>query len=82
MKHLYTWSGILVVVFVSVIGDILLARAMKQVGDVARLVATLRTVDGRRPHPRESEFLSRRGGHGGGLLQPAVLACRGAMSAS
>jgi drug/metabolite transporter (DMT)-like permease len=34
MKHLYTWSGILVVVFFSVVGDILMARAMKQVGDV------------------------------------------------
>jgi drug/metabolite transporter (DMT)-like permease len=34
MKHLYTWGGILVVVFFSVVGDILIARAMKQVGDV------------------------------------------------
>jgi drug/metabolite transporter (DMT)-like permease len=34
MRHLYTWSGILVVVFFSVVGDILIARAMKQVGDV------------------------------------------------
>jgi drug/metabolite transporter (DMT)-like permease len=34
MKHLYTWGGILVVVLASVVGDILLARAMKQVGDV------------------------------------------------
>jgi len=34
MKHLYTWSGIVVVVFFSVVGDILMARAMKQVGDV------------------------------------------------
>lgn len=34
MKYLYTWSGILVVVFFSVLGDILIARAMKQVGDV------------------------------------------------
>jgi len=33
MKHLYTWSAILVVVLASVVGDILLARAMKQVGD-------------------------------------------------
>jgi len=37
MKHLYTWSGILVVVFFSVVGDILIARAMKQVGDVHEL---------------------------------------------
>jgi drug/metabolite transporter (DMT)-like permease len=37
MKHLYTWSGILVVVFFSVVGDILIARAMKQVGDVHAL---------------------------------------------
>jgi drug/metabolite transporter (DMT)-like permease len=34
MKSVYTWCGILVVVFASVVGDILLARAMKQVGDV------------------------------------------------
>jgi drug/metabolite transporter (DMT)-like permease len=33
MRHLYTWGGILVIVVASVIGDILLARAMKQVGD-------------------------------------------------
>ncbi|HEV3513656.1 MAG TPA: hypothetical protein VGS05_18245 [Candidatus Sulfotelmatobacter sp.] len=37
MKHLYTWSGILVVVFFSVVGDILMSRAMKQVGDVHAL---------------------------------------------
>ena len=34
MKGAYTWGGILVIVFASVVGDILLARAMKQVGDV------------------------------------------------
>ena len=34
MMSAYTWCGILVVVFASVVGDILLARAMKQVGDV------------------------------------------------
>jgi drug/metabolite transporter (DMT)-like permease len=38
MKHLYTWSAILAVVFGSVIGDVLLARAMKQVGDVGILL--------------------------------------------
>ena len=37
MKHLYTWGGILVVVFFSVVGDVLIARAMKQVGDVHEL---------------------------------------------
>ena len=37
MSHLYTWGGILVVVFASVVGDVLLARAMKQVGDVHEL---------------------------------------------
>jgi drug/metabolite transporter (DMT)-like permease len=30
----YTWSAILVIVVASVIGDVLIARAMKQVGDV------------------------------------------------
>ena len=34
MKSVYTWCGILVIVFASVVGDVLLARAMKQVGDV------------------------------------------------
>jgi drug/metabolite transporter (DMT)-like permease len=34
---LYTWSAILVIVFASVVGDVLLARAMKQVGDVGAL---------------------------------------------
>lgn len=33
MRHIYTWSAILAIVVFSVIGDILLARAMKQVGD-------------------------------------------------
>lgn len=37
MKHLYTWSGILIVVFFSVVGDVLMSRAMKQVGDVHEL---------------------------------------------
>ena len=34
MRNAYTWGGILVVAFASVVGDVLLARAMKQVGDV------------------------------------------------
>jgi drug/metabolite transporter (DMT)-like permease len=37
MRHIYTWSGILVVVFFSVVGDVLMSRAMKQVGDVHEL---------------------------------------------
>jgi drug/metabolite transporter (DMT)-like permease len=37
MKSAYTWGGILLVVFASVVGDLLLARAMKQVGDVHEL---------------------------------------------
>jgi len=37
MKTLYTWSAILAIVFASVVGDVLLARAMKQVGDVHEL---------------------------------------------
>jgi len=38
VRHVYTWSGILVVVSFSVVGDILIARAMKQVGDVHAIV--------------------------------------------
>jgi uncharacterized membrane protein len=38
MKHLYTWSGILVVVFFTVVGDVVMSRAMKQVGDVHDLL--------------------------------------------
>jgi uncharacterized membrane protein len=34
MKLLYTWVAILAVASASVVGDILLARAMRQVGDV------------------------------------------------
>jgi uncharacterized membrane protein len=34
MKHLYTWTAILLITVASIVGDILLARAMKQVGDV------------------------------------------------
>jgi drug/metabolite transporter (DMT)-like permease len=37
MKHLLTWSSITVLVFFSVLGDIVLSRAMKQVGDVHEL---------------------------------------------
>ena len=37
MKHMYTWRAIVAVAFASVVGDILLARAMKQVGDVHEL---------------------------------------------
>ena len=37
MKHLYVWSGILTIVLASTTGDVLLARAMKQVGDVGEL---------------------------------------------
>src|SRR5258708_33535109 len=37
MKGMYTWSAILAIVFASVVGDVLLARAMKQVGDVGAL---------------------------------------------
>jgi len=41
MKHLYanlyTWSAILAIVFASVVGDVRLSRAMKQVGDVGAL---------------------------------------------
>src|SRR3984885_16281872 len=37
MKGLYTWGGILAITLASVVGDVLLARAMKQVGDVGDL---------------------------------------------
>lgn len=37
MKHLYTWGAILAIVLASVVGDILLAHAMKQVGDIHAL---------------------------------------------
>jgi drug/metabolite transporter (DMT)-like permease len=38
MKHVYTWGAIFAVVFASVVGDVLLARAMRQVGDVHDLL--------------------------------------------
>ncbi len=34
MRYLYTWGAIFAVALASVVGDVLLARAMKQVGDV------------------------------------------------
>lgn len=37
MRHLYTWSAIVAVALASVVGDVLLARAMKEVGDVHAL---------------------------------------------
>ena len=41
MRHvyadLYTWGAIAAVVFASVVGDVMLSRAMKQVGDVGAL---------------------------------------------
>jgi drug/metabolite transporter (DMT)-like permease len=37
MKHVYTWGAITAIVLASVAGDILLARAMKQIGDVGAL---------------------------------------------
>jgi len=37
MKHLYTWGAIFAIVFASVVGDVLLAHAMQQVGDVHNL---------------------------------------------
>ncbi|MFZ0286254.1 MAG: EamA family transporter [Terriglobales bacterium] len=37
MKPLYTWGAIAVIVLTSTAGDVLLSRAMKQVGDVGAL---------------------------------------------
>jgi uncharacterized membrane protein len=37
MRHAYTWGAIMVIVIASVAGDVLLSRAMKQVGDVGEL---------------------------------------------
>ena len=41
MKSLYTWIGIWVVVFSSSAGDVLIAAAMKRVGDVGDVYARL-----------------------------------------
>ena len=37
MKHAYTWGSILAVVAASVTGDVLLALAMKRIGDVGQV---------------------------------------------
>jgi uncharacterized membrane protein len=37
MRTIYTWGAILAIVVASVIGDVLLSRAMKEVGDVGEL---------------------------------------------
>jgi drug/metabolite transporter (DMT)-like permease len=49
VRHVYTWGAILVMSLTSVVGDVLLARAMKQVGDVHALLrrSGLWTVIGR-----------------------------------
>lgn len=55
MKDISTWAGVFAVVFTSVTGDILLSKAMKQVGDVGKLwskrgVQTVVTHVVRNPH--------------------------------
>jgi multidrug transporter EmrE-like cation transporter len=37
MKQVYTWGAVTAIVLASTTGDVLLARAMKQVGDVGEL---------------------------------------------
>jgi len=37
VKHLYTWSAIVLVVIASTAGDILLAKAMREIGDLGQL---------------------------------------------
>lgn len=37
MRHLYTWSAIAMVVIASTAGDILLAKAMREIGDLGQL---------------------------------------------
>jgi drug/metabolite transporter (DMT)-like permease len=37
VKHLYTWGAIFVISLFSVVGDVAMSRAMKQVGDVHAL---------------------------------------------
>jgi len=57
MRHAYTWGAILLIVVASVTGDVLMSRAMKQVGDVDELRkrSGLFAVIGR--VPRNSHFL-------------------------
>lgn len=38
MRHIYTWGAILAIVLASTTGDVLVSRAMKQVGDVGKLL--------------------------------------------
>jgi len=40
MSHAYVWGAIIVVAAISAIGDVLLSRAMKQVGDLGELRRT------------------------------------------
>jgi drug/metabolite transporter (DMT)-like permease len=37
VRTIYTWSAIVAIVIASVVGDVLLSHAMKQVGDVGKL---------------------------------------------
>jgi len=40
MRHVYEWAAIVAIVLASTTGDVLLSRAMKQVGDVGELRRT------------------------------------------
>lgn len=54
MKPVYTWAAIVAIVTASVAGDVLLSRAMKQVGDVGeqwRRKGVLGVVAGILQHP-------------------------------
>ncbi len=68
MRHAYTWGAIFVIVIASVTGDVLLSRAMKQVGDVDELRkrSGLFAVIGR--VLQNSQFPARHRSHGGGVL--------------
>ena len=69
MRHAYTWGAIAVIVITSVTGDVLLSRAMKQVGDVDEF-REARGCRGHRPRSAASLFPARDRGDGGGVLQP------------
>ena len=68
MRHAYTWGAILLIVVASVTGDVLMSRAMKQVGDVDELRkrSGLFAVIGR--VLRNSHISARHRSHGCGVL--------------
>ena len=77
MKDVYTWSAIFAIVLASVVGDILLSRAMKDVGDIGELWKRSGLILVMKKTLRNLNFLLGFDGDGSGVLQHALCAFLG-----